>query len=81
MPPNGNEPLRSQHTKTIYPNPVQDVLHVDVAESKKIQVIDVSGRVLFEETGLNSVEIDLTGLKPGTYFVSVDGRVRMFRKF
>jgi len=71
---------RNEKEVKIYPNPVQDVLHVDVDGKARVRVIDILGRVLFEETVLNSVEIDVNGLKPSTYFVLVDGRTRAFQK-
>jgi hypothetical protein len=71
---------RNDEEVKIYPNPVQDVLHVEVAGRAKVQLIDVAGNVLFDETVLNSVEIDLASLRPGTYLLYLNGQARKFQK-
>ncbi len=56
----------------LYPNPVQDVLHINTqngVELKQIQVYDVMGKKVLEG---KSASLDFTGLASGLYFVKVE---------
>lgn len=68
---------------TIYPNPVSDMLTIELptveAAKVQIQLIDVLGRVVTEinnhDSAEFSVEVDVTNFKAGVYFVKVtDGK-------
>ena len=56
----------------VYPNPVMDVLHVDIdnlsATAWSIQ--DISGRVIYQSQQINS-SIDVSGLDPGVYILAI----------
>lgn len=55
----------------IYPNPVENTLHIEAPESMKVQLTDLNGRkVLDQKTGKN-IEINMAGLKPGTYLLTI----------
>jgi len=60
---------------TVYPNPVRDVLTVEVPEGKegKIVVFDMQGQLVWNDSDLdsymNKVQIDLSGLTVGTYSI------------
>jgi len=60
---------------TVYPNPVRDVLTVEVPEGKegKIVVFDMQGQLVWNDSDLDSymdkVQIDLSGLAVGSYSV------------
>ena len=72
---------------TVYPNPVRDMLNVEIPEGKKgrIVVFDMMGRLVYEDRcpddkcrGL--VQIDLSGLAVGTYsveFLPEDNKERL----
>lgn len=55
----------------IHPNPVSDVLHIEAENLKRIEIIDVSGRVLIQRIPQRSdrQQIDLSRLREGIYFV------------
>lgn len=55
---------------SMYPNPASSVLYVDVPETASLQIIDFSGRVVREYTGVHG-SISLTGIADGTYTVKI----------
>lgn len=57
----------------IYPNPVVDVLHVDLKGRAIIKVVDTSGKVYFDKVVDGSVDLDFSEFVRGTYFVIVNG--------
>ena len=62
---------------SIHPNPVKNKLTISgLHAGEKIQIIDLQGNVLFGEIAKTaSIEFDLTSLKTGVYFVSVEERI------
>jgi len=71
---------------TVYPNPVRDVLKVEVPEGKKgrIVVFDMQGQLVWSDHEIDiyrdKVQLDLSGLVVGTYsveFVPDDNRERL----
>lgn len=57
----------------LYPNPVQDILHVDADLSGGwMQLYDINGRLLME-AGFNfgSNEMDISGYPAGPYFLRI----------
>ncbi|WMX12736.1 LamG-like jellyroll fold domain-containing protein [Aureispira sp. CCB-E] len=86
-------PLSTSHTipKTsiackIYPNPVQDVVNIELEErwNGQVQIINVSGQILYQEDiNETSHSIDGRNLQTGIYFVRLlnkEGQV-ITRKF
>lgn len=68
----------------IYPNPVTDLLTVDLYSDSKsatvIQIADVQGKLLIQKqyehlNAFHSEKIDVSGLKSGLYFVRITGAV------
>ena len=61
------------------PNPVSDILRVRLLNMdranlsqlvhSRVQILDLAGRVVFEQQGLSGEMIDLEGLKSGWYFM------------
>lgn len=65
---------------TVYPNPAENVLNIDAAESlSSVKVIGMDGRVVIDnEVDGNSTSLDLSSLEAGSYYyevVSLDGAV------
>lgn len=58
----------------IYPNPVTDLLFIDVSESVitefEVVITDLQGSVVFNHSG-NIHELDLSSLQKGMYFISI----------
>lgn len=60
----------------VYPNPVSNIMHVIVSENgnKKITLMDVTGRKVFEKiSGDEQVEINTAAFSNGTYLLQVNG--------
>ncbi len=59
--------------QTFYPNPVKNVLHLQLLDDKnKIMVTDILGRTIFEEVVKASNSIDMSAYKTGIYFLKVE---------
>ena len=58
--------------KTVFPNPVDDILYVEASNIKNITITSVKGDIVFNEdvTG-NSFNIDVQHLENGVYVVNV----------
>jgi hypothetical protein len=68
--------------KNIYPNPVQNILSVTIQSALKgnvhFYVTDVSGNILKQsvqniEAGNSVVQVDVSNIKKGTYFIKATG--------
>jgi len=65
----------------IYPNPVNDILHVDISSNggvTNLEIFDLVGNRVFSSVyncdyGLNQVDIDLSYLSAGVYSISISG--------
>lgn len=55
----------------LYPNPVHDVLTVDVEELKSLNVYALSGQLVHQQIG-NKTSLQLNHLDPGVYLVRVE---------
>jgi hypothetical protein len=66
--------LIDQHTFKLYPNPVNENLTITGALIEKLQIIDITGKVLISKVLLNSsiVNIDVRLLENGVYFVLIN---------
>ena len=62
----------------VYPNPTTDVLHVDIVNPTIYRISNVMGQILM--MGQVSQTIDVSSLKPGFYFIQVDGMTQKFVK-
>jgi hypothetical protein len=66
---------------TIYPNPVNDVLFIENAEGKNIEIINVLGQIVlsFSPTN-NQFPITINELKSGIYFIKINDEMVRFIK-
>ena len=56
----------------IFPNPAKDFIIVKANQISKIQIMDISGKVLYSrKTELNRVKVDVSSLEAGIYIVLV----------
>jgi gluconolactonase len=64
----------------IYPNPVQNVLHINLTgKAGTLEAFDISGKsVLQNEIHENNSSIDVSGLENGIYFVKVSSDNQLF---
>jgi hypothetical protein len=57
---------------SMYPNPVSDILNVNMESRASIQVLDITGKTLIFKASANQKEkIDMSSLKSGIYFIKV----------
>jgi len=60
--------------RAIYPNPVQDELHVNLENSEKLNsfsIIDITGSLIMSSNEINNNTLDVSTLTPGVYFLNV----------
>jgi hypothetical protein len=58
-----------------FPNPFTDIISLQLpAQTEKITVTDVSGKIVFEKTNIatSSIQLDLSFLEAGSYFITVN---------
>ncbi len=56
-----------------YPNPVQDVLHIELAdENCRLMVYDILGNKVFDERIPSNYNLDMGRLKTGIYFIKAE---------
>ena len=76
-PVQGIADVEATQSVRVYPNPAVERVTIDmsgVAEKAKVSVVDMSGHVAMESTAAGEkVELDVTGLAKGAYFVRVEG--------
>lgn len=56
---------------TLYPNPANGQVHLNIEGSATVKILDVSGRILKEQIIKNNI-IDIQDLIPGFYMVIID---------
>lgn len=74
-----NPLFSATHVLVLSPNPVSDILRVRLLNMdrvnlsqlvhSRVQILDLAGRVVFEQQGLSGESIDLEGFKSGLYFM------------
>ena len=67
-----------QNTIRVFPNPVNDVLHINSTEASRIQILNMLGSIVEESTirkGVN--QIDAASWTPGVYFIRVSDGVQL----
>lgn len=74
----GMEDHASQ-TVRVYPNPVTDVLHVSLTEPiQRREVLDLTGKTVLQ-TSWGGPTLDVSQLQPGTYFLKVFTKDKLYR--
>ena len=71
-----NDILSDKTTATIYPNPVKDIMKVDVknADISFIEIYNLTGnRVLTKKVDQGTTNLDVSSLPQGIYIVSFKG--------
>jgi beta-glucanase (GH16 family)/flagellar assembly factor FliW len=65
----------------IYPNPVNDVLFIENAEGKDVEIINILGQKMGIHSPINyQFPILINELKSGIYFIKIDGEIMRFIK-
>lgn len=71
-----------QNSIVVYPNPVQDILHIDADEPLNAFIYSIDGKLYLQQNKASAVS--LRSILPGIYFVSLynqDGRFLASRQF
>jgi len=65
--------VKQESAIRIYPNPVQNTLHIDMSSSiSRIQILDVNGRLVYDYANMNSqTSINVKDFKQGLYFMQI----------
>ncbi len=75
------ETANTINTVSIYPNPAKQFIVVENADAKKIEFLDITGKTIKEISNQEAKQvIDISGLKPGVYFIKSSNRVLKFIK-
>jgi hypothetical protein len=64
----------------VYPNPANNVLHVELKDFAKIQIVTVSGQVILDLEAAQTHHVDLSSLSQGVYFVRANNETLRFVK-
>lgn len=63
-----------------YPNPVQDMLHLTLAdENNHIIITDMMNRILFDKVVSGSCDLNVSGFTPQMYVISIENRAGTIR--
>ena len=55
----------------VFPNPTTDFVTIEVEGLQQVDVFDATGRTIKSVSVIgNALQLDLTGLRPGVYFIS-----------
>jgi hypothetical protein len=54
-----------------YPNPAQDVIYFKSIPNKPVQIIDITGKIIFQENTFNKNAISLQNFNKGIYFLKI----------
>lgn len=54
---------------SIYPNPAMEVLKIETNSKCKIEIIDLSGKIVFSTIAENQIMVDVSSFSKGLYFV------------
>ena len=61
----------SEGSINIYPNPADDMLHIELENESAVSIINLNGSVLYQNTRLLNETISLSSFLPGIYIVQV----------
>ena len=65
---------------TIYPNPSNGIVNIQGGEFNQVDVLDISGRVVYTSSFNNSQAIDIRNMENGQYIIRLSGANGTFQK-
>jgi len=69
----GSSEIQVESALKLYPNPAKDILHIQTnAETSKLVVTDVAGRIVLKETVPAFYSLNVSGLESGVYFIQLE---------
>lgn len=66
----GIEEVKEQLFK-IYPNPVSDLLQINVPENAQLRMLTMDGKLVYEENISKNSTLDMSPFKPGVYLINI----------
>ena len=57
----------------MFPNPATDVITIEAADYQLVEMVDITGKVVFSSEIENSLNIDVKEFNSGVYFVKLNG--------
>jgi len=55
----------------IFPNPVSNLLHIELEGEAKVQITDLNGKIVFQQERLQNEAIDVSHFNPGVYITRI----------
>ena len=59
---------------SIYPNPVNDILTIEVENSSRVEIMDINGKIVKTLNILSKKSIDVSDLTQGIYFIKTSSK-------
>lgn len=59
---------------SIHPNPVSDVVFIEVPMSYSVKIVSMTGQLVFESHKVSNVQVDFHGLAAGTYLCLISNK-------
>lgn len=69
-----NSASLAENSVEVYPNPVTDNLYINLSKvdgTKSVKVVDMLGRVIYESTNENTINVETSDLSKGMYYIQV----------
>ncbi len=70
-------------TAGLYPNPAENTIHLEGISSDNVMITDINGQIMMqlEANGTSAMEVNVSGLTSGVYFVRMgDETIRFVKK-
>ncbi len=67
-----NSDLESTNTISVYPNPATDIISINNESAAKVNITNLVGRIVLTETIDPNATINISSLKSGIYFISIE---------
>ena len=71
---------RSKDKIKVYPNPATDVLTIENAEGKDLEIVNTLGQIVYYKNKINQTSFDIHHLQNGIYFIKIAGNIIKFIK-
>ena len=70
----------SDNDRFFFPNPVQNILHLQLTEdNNKVVLMDMMGRKVFEREVTSTFNLDMSSYENGVYFITVENKQGLLR--
>ena len=57
---------------TYYPNPANQIIHINAKNIKEVELIDLSGKILIDKKGIfNSYDLNISNISKGNYLIKI----------